>query len=160
MHGQTVVRFDKNLYVLRGDMEAPTTKLFISNIPISVDDGEIRNLQRLGCAIQNPIVSKRARNNDGKLTRFLTGRRFVFIEIPSSPLQRSVELGPFRATLYHRKMRAKEKKKCGKCLQTGHTALICISNIVCHSCFNSLMMCRCLSISIPPMQNDVRKLKH
>ena len=136
LHGQTVVCFNKNPYILRGGSEAPTTKLYISDIPISVDNGEIRNLERLGCTIRSPLVSERARNKDGKLTRFLTGRRFVFIEIPSSPLQRSVEVGPFRATLYHKEMKSKDPK-CGKCLQTGHVASTCNSNIVCRSCFKS-----------------------
>ena len=102
-----------------------------------MDDGEIRNLlERLGYIIRSPLVSERARNKDGKLTRFLTGRRFLFIEIPSSPSQRSVEVGPFRATLYHTEMKSKDPK-CGKCLQTGHVASAYNSTVVCRSCFKS-----------------------
>ena len=127
---------DKNPYILRGGSEAPTTKLYISDIPISVGDGEIRTLlERLGCIIRSPTVNERARNNDGKLIRFLTGRRFVFVEIPSSPLQRSVEVSPFKATLYHNE--SKREKKCAKCLQTGHMASTCNLYIVCSSCFKS-----------------------
>ena len=52
LHGQTMVCFDKNPNIMRGGSETPTTKLFISDIPTSVDDGEIRNLlERLGCII-------------------------------------------------------------------------------------------------------------
>ena len=152
LHGQTLVCFDKNPYILRGGSEAPTTKLYVSDIPISVDNGEIRNLLgRLGCTIRSPLVSERARNKDGKLTRFLTGRRFVFIEIPSSPLQRTVEVGPFRATLYHKEMKSKDPK-CGKCLQTGHVASTCNSNIVCRSCFKSGHMAKdgkCENLNTP-----------
>ena len=79
LHGQTVVCFDKNPYILRGGSEALTTKLYISDIPISVDDREIRNLlERLGCTSRSPLVSERARNKVGKLTRFLTGRRCFY----------------------------------------------------------------------------------
>ena len=118
LHGQTVVCFDKNPYILRGGGEAPTTKLYISDIPINVDDGEIRtHLERLGCVIPNPKASDRARNKDSKLACFLKGRWFVFIEILSSPLQRSVEMVSFRATLYHIEMKSKERKKKKKMLK-------------------------------------------
>ena len=113
LHGQTVVCFDKNPYILRGGSEAPTTKLYISDIPISVDDGEIRNfLERLGCIVRSPMVSERARNKDGELTRFLTGRRFVFIEIPSSPVAAFSGGGPIQGhTLPQRKEIKRDKMR-------------------------------------------------
>ena len=80
--------YDNNPFIVRGDSgkEVPATKVWISDIPISVDgkDTEIA-LVRLGCVLRSSLINEKIRNKDGKLTRFLTGRRFVFVNIPERP---------------------------------------------------------------------------
>lgn len=49
-----------------------------------------------------PLIFEKIQNKDGNLTCFLTGRCFVYIEVPASPLERSVKVGGFTARLYHK----------------------------------------------------------
>ena len=46
-------------------------------------------LVRLGCVLRSSLIKEKI----GKLTRFLTGRRFVFVNIPERPLERTVKIG-------------------------------------------------------------------
>ena len=81
----------------------PVTKVWISDIPISVDGKDIETaLVRLGCVLRSSLINEKIRNKDGKLTRFLTGRRFVFVNIPQRPMERTVKIGGFTARLYYK----------------------------------------------------------
>ena len=83
--------YDKNPFILRGQdgTESPSTKLWISEIPISCDDKDIEsNLVRLGCVLRSPLILEEMRNRNGKLTRFLTGRRYVFMNVPTTPMEK------------------------------------------------------------------------
>nr|KAG5697080.1 hypothetical protein BaRGS_001996 [Batillaria attramentaria] len=37
------------------------------------------------------LIEEKIRDKDGKLTRFLTGRRYVFINVPERPLEKTVD---------------------------------------------------------------------
>ena len=80
------------------------------------------------------IKSLLARDNDGKLTHWATGRRFVFTAVPKFPLQEDFQVGIFSAELYHLKARRKEKK-CGRYLLPSYMVAQCANEIVCLSCF-------------------------
>ena len=67
---------------------------------------------------------EKIRNRDGKLTRFLTGRRFIFIEIPDKPLVTEVAVGGFKASLYH-KEQPKKTPVCKQYQGLGHWASQC-----------------------------------
>ena len=61
----------------------PVTKVWISDILISCDGKDIETaLVRLGCVLRSSLINEKIRNKDGKLTRFLTGWRFVFVNTP------------------------------------------------------------------------------
>ena len=67
--------YDKNPFIVRGGSgeEVPVTKVWISDIPISVDGKDIETaLVRLGCVLRSSLINEKIRNKDGKLTRFLT----------------------------------------------------------------------------------------
>ena len=73
-----------------------------------------------------------------KLTRWKTGRRFLYIGVPSEPLPKIVEIGPFKASFYHKEQKTEErqsKAECRKCLQKGHRAAACVNPIKCRQCF-------------------------
>ena len=79
--GQAVTVLDTNPFLTHSD--GPTTKLIIGNVPISVVNSEI------------------------SITRFITGRRFVYIDIPKIPLPKKMKIGPnFLGFLYYREQEA------------------------------------------------------
>ena len=125
LRGHALTLFDENLFILKGQdgRKTQSTKVWISDIPISCDGADIESaLFRLGCVLRSSLIFKRIRNKDGKLTRFLTGRRFIFIDVPSKPLERSLRVGWFTTRLYRKEQPKNEKRSivCSRCLQTGH----------------------------------------
>ena len=110
----------------------PVTKVWISDIPISVDGKDIETaLVRLGCVLRTSLINEKIRNKDGKLTRFLTGWRFVFVNIPDRPLGRTVKIGGFTARLYHKEqpMADPQRTTCSTCLERGHRVSACPDSI-------------------------------
>lgn len=128
---------DTNPYSIRDDgIEKPSTKVYIDGIPISVANSEIEHsLLRLGCELRSDIKHERARDRDNKLTRFLTGKRFVFITVPPTPLEKTMTVSLFTATLYHKEQKSVAKTLiCSKCLQSGHHVSMCKNEVVCRTC--------------------------
>ena len=52
-----------------------------------------------------PIKLERARDADKKLARFLTGCRFLFITVPTRPLEKSLRVNLFTAKLCHKEQK-------------------------------------------------------
>ena len=119
--------------------EVPTTKVFIDQVPLSVADCEIENaLKKIGCELRSDIKKQRARDNDGKLTRFLTGKRFVFITLPPKPLERRLKIVYYNASIFHVEQNTVKKTViCSNCLQEGHHQSSCENDVVCKVCHES-----------------------
>ena len=136
---KTVLVYDKNPFIVRGGNgeEVPVTKVWISDIPISVDEKDIETaLDRIRCVLRSSLINEKIRNKDGKLTRFLTGRRFVFVNIPERPLERTVKIGGFTARLYHKEQPRADPQQttCSRCLERGHRVSACPNSIRCREC--------------------------
>ena len=133
---------DQNQYVLKdtdsGD-EKPATKVWIDNVPISVADSEIEHsLVSLNCELRSDIRRERARDVDGQLTRFLTGRRFVFITTPSTPLEKTMKVSFFTASVFHWEQKGQKKTLiCSNCLEENHHHSVCENEVVCRVCKQS-----------------------
>ena len=129
---------DSNPFVVRGGngVEKPTTKVWVADLPLSVANSEIEHsLNRLGCEIRSAIKQERYRDSDNKLTRFETGRRFLFITIPSEPLETTLKIGIFNAKIFHKEQKEREKVViCSKCLQRNHHASVCPNEVICRAC--------------------------
>jgi len=129
---------DTNPYSLRDNagVEKPSTKVWIDNIPISVADSEIEHsLVSLGCELRSDVKLEQARDADGKLTRFKTGRRFVFITVPTSPLEKSMKVNIFTASVFHKEQKTVRKVVvCSRCLESGHHVSQCKNDVVCRVC--------------------------
>lgn len=129
---------NSNPFILRDDTgeEKPTTKLWIDNIPISVAESEIEHvLVKVGCELRSAIKMERARDADNKLTRFLTGRRFVFITVPPTPLDKTLKINIFTAKVYHKEQKSIPKSViCSRCLQPNHHVSQCTNEVVCREC--------------------------
>ena len=122
-----------NPYIHRG-AERSGTRLTISGLPFSYSsDSVARNLSAAGIKLRSSIQMERARAPDHTLSDWKTGRRFVWIDLPSNPIPRSLKMGEFQSQLYHREMR-QSVTKCYRCLQEGHRARECPNDEVCHTC--------------------------
>ena len=136
---KTVQVYDNNPFIVRGGSgeEVPVTKVWISDILISVDGKDIETaLVRLGSVLRSSLINEKIRNKDGKLTRFLTSRRFVFVNIPERPLERTVKIGGFIARLYHKEQPRADPQRttCSTCLERGHLVSACPNSIRCGEC--------------------------
>ena len=126
-----------NPYAVRDDgNERPYTKVWVGDVPISVADSEIENaLCRIGCELRSGIRREQARKADGGLTRWLTGRRSILITLPPQPLEKSLDVLTFTASLYHKEQRDQNRPRhCNRCLQEGHISRECQNDVVCHAC--------------------------
>ncbi|GFR94802.1 Gag-Pol polyprotein [Elysia marginata] len=90
----------------------------------------------MGINTLGPLILDRARDGEGKLTRWLTGKRWVWIELPKTTLPRTVDMGPFRASLFYREMKgtADTSRVCFKCHKEGHVAKACPLQLTCWTC--------------------------
>ena len=137
LRSHTIEVKDKNPFIVRDsagtETEIPSTRVVIGNVPISVSNTDILNaIVQLGVKTRSSIRDELDRDENGKLTRWLTGRRFIFIDVPEGPLPKTVKIGAFTATIYH-----KEQKKltCSNCLVVNsHHASICTAPTKCRVC--------------------------
>ena len=103
----------KNFLIEGSQEERPATKVIIGNILLSCDNNEIEiALKKLGVETRSKIRNELARNKEGALTQWETGRRFVFITTPTTPLPPTLRVGIFTGEVYH-----KEQKKDGSEMQ-------------------------------------------
>lgn len=133
VRGCTVGVESVNPFTLRGD-ESSGTKLYIGNLPFSYSSEAVKkHLQAAGVTLRSDIVWEKARGPDGTLSDWKTGRRMVWINVPTKPLNKFLRMGNgFSAILYYKEM--KESRKCNKCLQFGHIAKYCDQEEVCYTC--------------------------
>ena len=90
-----------NPYV--ADPSVESVKLIIGNIPLSVSNSEIEQaLKELdNVKIRSKLFEEKYRDDQGGLTSFRTGRRYVYIEKPSTPLPKFIQVMQWKASLYH-----------------------------------------------------------
>ena len=127
MRGVQVTVKDKNPYLVRSldgkEEETPATKVIVGNVPISFSDQEIlKSVQELGCTLRSKLILERDRDEKGKLTHWLTGRRIIYVSVPREPLPKFIQVGPFKASVYHREQRnflRETAADCRNCLQKG-----------------------------------------
>ena len=98
--------------------EVPNTKLTIDGVFTSVSSVDLQGyLEKAGARLRSPIFWERAWTTQG-FSRWFTGRRFVYIDLPTSPLPLAISLGDTYASLYYR-----ERPKgvfCFRCGVEGH----------------------------------------
>ena len=80
------------------------------------------------------MLMERDRDERECLNRWLTGRRFLYIEFPSHPLPPRLQIGPRKATLYHFEQKAARQQQSATCSRQGRTPSFCESDIVCREC--------------------------
>lgn len=90
-----------NPNIVDGDVE--TVKLIIGQIPLSLANSEIEKAlaQMNEVIIKSKLFYEHYRDDDGKLTSYKSGRRFVYIVKPNNPLPQSIQIMKWKASLYH-----------------------------------------------------------
>lgn len=148
LRGVAITVKSRNPYIVRespndpiGDRsteQPPSTKLIIGNVPLSFSDTELlQAVKQLGATVLSKLIAERDRDALGKLTHWKTGRRFVYVTVPDIPFPRSLQVGPFRASVYHREQKTADRQQeaeCRRCLTKGHRAGECQAPIKCRQC--------------------------
>ena len=120
------------------EKELNSTRVVIGGLPISSSNKDIEDiLDSFGVNKCSQLYMERDRDEGGGLTRWLTGRRFIYIEIPRDPLPERIKLGSFTATFYHKEqktLKANKESECKRCFQLGHKSNSCPNDIVCSNC--------------------------
>ena len=92
-------------------------KLTIKYLPLSVSNDEIKvMLEEQGVELKSPILYGIIRDQDGMLTSYNNGDRFVYVKSFSPPLPRKQEVGMFQCIIVHQG----KDTKCTACDQMGH----------------------------------------
>ena len=130
---------DKNPFILKDvNPDTPTTKVVVSDIPLSFANSEIKStLEAIGCTFRSELKDECDRDEHGKLTRWKTGRRFAYIDVPTNVLPKTIKIGNFRAKIYHAEQRQAERVRevtCFNCLKVGHYASNCENPVHCRAC--------------------------
>ena len=107
-----------------------SAKVWTGNVPLSCANREIGALKKVGCELRSALKLEQARDRDGKLTKWETRRRLVFIASPSTPPAPTLKVSIFTAEIYHKEQK-NPVKTCQKCLRDGHIAANCQNEIVC-----------------------------
>ncbi|GFS25637.1 hypothetical protein ElyMa_001692200 [Elysia marginata] len=125
-----------NVIVRGGDgVEISSTKLTISDLPISVASDTVETaLIQKGLKIRSRIKMEAIRDPNGNLTEWLSGRRFVYIDVPKINIQTTIQLGQFKARLYYKEIR--ETMKCKKLHPEGPhgNTLSQVNEEICYTC--------------------------
>ena len=53
-----------------------------------------------GVKLRSALKLEEIRDREGKLTGWLSGRRFVFIDLPKTPLEKNMDIGPIRLNCF------------------------------------------------------------
>ena len=136
LRGVQVTLYNKNPLVVQGrngEMESPTTKVIVGGVPYPFNNEAIEHaLTGLpNVTKRSAVFYERARDEDKKLTNFKTGRRFMYIDVPETPLPKRLKIGNFNATIFHYEQ--KLDQTCGKCLEL-HPGRSCDRPIRCRQC--------------------------
>ena len=122
IRGCTFKLYSKNPKIILDESgnEIETTKLTIGNVPISISNTDIEGeLIKLGVKFRSKLNWEKARKEDGTLTRWVTGRRFASIDVPTVHLPKRFKVSGFSATTYY-KQQPKPVFKCFACQKEGH----------------------------------------
>ena len=88
-------------------------KLTVRGLPLSVSNQEIQTLlESKGVVLASSIKYSQIRNEDGTLTKFLNGDRFLYCEPLSTPLPRQQTVCNFQCLVYHHGMNNNQCKSC------------------------------------------------
>ena len=123
--GKNAPIYDNNPYISRqpppdqfnGAPQQQNDKLTIKNLPLSVSNEEVKNmLEGKGVELVSPIKYGFIRNDNGDLTTYKSGDRFVYTKPFSPPFPRKQDIGVFSCLVVHHG----KNTTCRACNENGH----------------------------------------
>ena len=105
-----------NPKVVNGASDNPSVKVIIGNIAKSISNEDIeKSLKEIeGVHIRSKMFDEHYRDNEGKLSLFKSGRRFIYIDTPPKPLPTQFKVGKWTPSLYHYGQKPKADKEKNK----------------------------------------------
>lgn len=119
LRGKRVELLDQNPFVATSrDPDTPAERILISGLSLNVDNQEILDfLRSTHVELTSPVLYGRDRDENGDLTHFRNGQRFVYAKYPIVPvLPRNVSIAGQNVNIFHRS----QKEICKCCGQMGH----------------------------------------
>lgn len=119
LHGKTIPLYEQNPKVTNVDDPSLTAeKLTIKDLPISVSNDEVKAfLLAKGVKITTDPRYSKDRDEDGKLTSFLNGDRYVYATSPIMPvLSSTAHIADQRCRIFH----PSQNNSCKICNDVGH----------------------------------------
>jgi len=121
LKGRHIQMYDTNPFITNSDNpKEMSEKITISELPLSVSNTLITTLldQYPQVKIRSKVLYSKEHDEDGKLSDFLNGDRYLYAEYPiMPPLPKDINIGTFKCKVYHRC----QKFFCKRCQQSGHT---------------------------------------
>ena len=139
IRGVMVQPYDKNptLFRDKNNVRIPTTRLTVGGIPLShTNDDILGRLNQIGVNVLSEVIMEKDRDKNRKLTRFYTGNRILYIEIPKQPLPKTLQIASYRVSLFHREQKTQGVAvSCTRCLRDDHHVSQCEApDFVCRTC--------------------------
>ena len=101
-----------------GNHRPNNDKLTLKNLPLSVSNQEIEKLlKEKNVMLVSPIFYGKIRDENGQLTSFKSGDRYMFVQPFDHPLPRQQEICNFQCLLLHH---GKTQTPCKSCNVLGH----------------------------------------
>ena len=140
INGYSVRPYDQNPYrplISNNDPMQQTTKVTISNLPLSIANEEIETMLRgMQCELQTKVAYEYVRDDDNRLTSIKNGNRSVLVatgHLHNHPLPRNAHCANWRCNIWYFNQ-PKPVLKCFNCGGTGHTNKWCRGERICKAC--------------------------
>ena len=117
--GKNIAIYDQNPFATKqANPDDKKDKLTIKNVPLSVSNEEIQKmLESKNIKLSSKVKFSYIRDEQGSLTGYRNGDRFVYCEPFDPPIQVKQKVGNFQCLVFHH---GKDHRICKSCNQTGH----------------------------------------
>jgi ribA/ribD-fused uncharacterized protein len=121
IQGKLVPLYDQNpMKTKQTSPEDRKDKLTIRGLPVSLSHDEVKNfLENKNVILSSKIIFSLMRDDNGALTNFTTGDRFLYCNPFDPPLEKQQQIGNFYCQIYHH---GKDGQTCRSCNTAGHRA--------------------------------------